>query len=68
MNMAITASIVLRNNEIIAGDLLADSLVNDYQDGYILYYRDVDNKYCITLPGWYWEDSQWKYDEHRYIP
>jgi hypothetical protein len=68
MNMSIVTSIVIRNNELIAGCYLADFLADDHQDGYTLCYRDVDNKYSIVIPGWYWEDSQWKYDKHRYIP
>lgn len=60
--------ITLKRDEIIAGGQLLDFLAGDHQDGYTLYYRDVDNKYYIAQPGWYWENSQWKYDEHRWTP
>lgn len=57
--------ITLKRDEIIAGCQLLDFLVGDHQDGYTLYYRDVDNKYYIAQPGWYWKNSQWKYDKHK---
>ncbi len=66
--MSLTSSMIMKKDEMILGCQLLDYLVGDHQDGYTLYYRRVDNKYCTVQPGWYWENSEWKYDRHRWIP
>jgi len=66
-NMPIITSIILKNNDIILGCQFADFLVGFHHDRYTLHYRRLDNKYCIAQPGWYWENSQWKYSAYHHF-
>ncbi len=65
---SVATSMIIKKDEIISDCQLLDFLAGNHQDGYTLCYRKEDKQYCIAQPGWYWENSKWKYDEHRWTP